>query len=244
MKLTPEQLEALIVQAVDGTLSEIERAVLDEHLASDAEARLLLAEHQQLAAALRGLPGADFASVDFGAMSQRISSAIDQEPAYAAAPLKLTGPSGFVVWTRRLSIAAAVALVASVGYLAIPKAHNPAGPANMAGTEAAPAAVANAEKKDEPAIVKDPIKAPKLEITVASTETPKKQLGLIVVGPVTVQTGAGAKLDVAVGPTAEMAERGMTFGMGDDAFGAPAPKVSIGTGKPPTTAPAEGERLY
>ena len=58
MKKTPEQLEYAISQYLDGTLPPLETAALEERLASDAEARELLAEFRRLDELVRGSAGA------------------------------------------------------------------------------------------------------------------------------------------------------------------------------------------
>jgi anti-sigma factor RsiW len=109
MKLTSDQLEALIVQAVDGTLGDLDRRALEERLAVDAEARLMLHEHQRLSDALRAMPMLEpMPAIDFNQLSSRISAAIEREPAFVSQPVRMTS-----IWIRRLSIAAGVAVLAA-----------------------------------------------------------------------------------------------------------------------------------
>lgn len=74
--MTSDEIEFLIVQHVDGTLSADEAARLDAVLSTDAAARSLLDEHRRLAMALRATPGA---SVDVDWLSAQIASRIDDE---------------------------------------------------------------------------------------------------------------------------------------------------------------------
>jgi hypothetical protein len=65
---------------------------------------------------------------------------------------------------------------------------------------------------------------------------------IIVRGPSIEQPKQAIEINIAVGPTPAMAERGMTHGLADDAFAAPTPKIVIGAGD--ANAPTTDERLY
>jgi hypothetical protein len=78
--MTPEQLELAITHYLDGTLPAEEVAALDEILATDAQARVLLAEHEKLTALLRSqpLPEMDHAELarDFSAV---VTGSVDEQ---------------------------------------------------------------------------------------------------------------------------------------------------------------------
>jgi hypothetical protein len=108
-----ETLEYAISQYLDGTLNTFDRQVLEDRLASDAEARLLASEYAHLDRLLkssRTLP-----NIDFDQLAGKISSQIAQEDAYAPAPLRMPG-----VFVRYTAIAAAVILAIGVGLHFIP----------------------------------------------------------------------------------------------------------------------------
>lgn len=110
-----DQLEFAITQYLDGTLSEFDKRVLEERLAGDAEARLLLEEYRHLDAMLRG--SRELPSLDYEAMARSISQSIEEEESHVAEPIRMP-----IVWVRRFAIAAGVMLAVAVGWRFIP--HN------------------------------------------------------------------------------------------------------------------------
>lgn len=108
-----ETLEYAISQYLDGTLNAFDRQVLEDRLASDAEARLLASEYAHLDRLLkssRTLP-----EIDFDQFAGKISAEIAQEDAYAPAPLRMPG-----VFVRYTAIAAGIVLAIGVGLHFIP----------------------------------------------------------------------------------------------------------------------------
>src|SRR5215510_11501526 len=70
MRPTRDELEFLISQHLDGTLNPVEQAMLDETLATDSEARAMLAEYRGLNAIVKSaLPAPD---VDWDQFAARI----------------------------------------------------------------------------------------------------------------------------------------------------------------------------
>lgn len=105
MKLTGDELEFALSQYHDGTLNAIERAAIDEVLATDAGARATLAEIAKLDALVKRAPaGPEIAWDKFRAS---VSNALDE----AEAPAALTFKIG--TWTR--VVGGVVALAAAIG---------------------------------------------------------------------------------------------------------------------------------
>src|SRR2546423_1093223 len=76
MRMSTDELEFLISQYLDGTLNPLEKAVLEERLASDVAARELLGQYWQLDALVkRGLPEP---RIDHDALRATISSAVSR----------------------------------------------------------------------------------------------------------------------------------------------------------------------
>jgi negative regulator of sigma E activity len=104
--MVSEELEFSISQYLDGTLSESESAALEERFATDAEARAILAEYQQLNSALQqNLP---LPAVDFDALAMKISSAVANE--------ELPQRRLFIgTWQTRTGIAIAASVLLAIG---------------------------------------------------------------------------------------------------------------------------------
>ena len=77
--MVSERIEFLISQHVDGTISDDDRAVLEAHLATDADARLLVQEYCKLDALVKAAPPVP--DVDFDVLAARINEAIDEHNA-------------------------------------------------------------------------------------------------------------------------------------------------------------------
>ena len=104
--MTRDELEFSISQYLDGTLAAAQRDALDERLASDAEARAVLAEYQALQGVLASSPIPD---VNWDQFAAQISSAVARQE-LPAQSYKLSA------WLRpaRLAIAASVLLAIGV----------------------------------------------------------------------------------------------------------------------------------
>ena len=105
--MTRDELEFAISQYLDGTLAEAEENALEARLATDADARSLLAEYRSLDRALRASPPPP---VDYAALAGRISDAVarSEDPAQ----------SYRLHWVRTVSalaLAACVVIAVSVG---------------------------------------------------------------------------------------------------------------------------------
>lgn len=99
MRLSREELEYAISQYLDGTLPLLERAALEERLASDAEARDILAEYRTLDATLKS--AMPVPEVGWDELTSQIRSALaDVEPPVRHFSLRAIG------WSARLAIAA------------------------------------------------------------------------------------------------------------------------------------------
>ncbi|CAN5450670.1 hypothetical protein BH09PLA1_BH09PLA1_36850 [soil metagenome] len=107
--MTRDELEYSLSQYHDGTLPPLERATLDERLASDAEARAMLAELGRLDALLKSEPMPELA---WDQLQSRISSALDQAEPPAIRTFKIGA------WARvvggAVALAATIAIVVSV----------------------------------------------------------------------------------------------------------------------------------
>jgi negative regulator of sigma E activity len=105
--MTRDELEFAISQYLDGNLAEAEESALEARLASDADARALLAEYRTLDRALRAAPPP---ALDWDALSTRISAAVAEQDEPAQ--------SYRLHWVRTasaLALAACVVLAVGVG---------------------------------------------------------------------------------------------------------------------------------
>lgn len=105
--MTRDELEFSISQYLDGTLAAGAAAALEQMLATDASARALLAEYQQLDQVLRAAPAPE---VDHDAFHARLTATLAHQPD----PVQ----SYKLPWVRtatRLAIAACVVVAAGVG---------------------------------------------------------------------------------------------------------------------------------
>lgn len=103
--MTRDELEFSISQYLDGSLAEAEESALENRLATDAEARALLAEYRSLDRVLRASPPP---SVDYAALADRITQAVAQQDEPAQ--------SYRLHWVRTASaLAVAACVVIAVG---------------------------------------------------------------------------------------------------------------------------------
>ncbi|WP_428940259.1 anti-sigma factor family protein [Fontivita pretiosa] len=121
--MTREELEYSISQYLDGTLPPLQRDVLDERLASDAEARAILADYRRLDTLLKThLPG--MPQLAWDRLADEISRAVAaEEPPVRHFSIRAIG------WTARLAIAAAVLMVLSLAIFFARGPRHEAGPA-------------------------------------------------------------------------------------------------------------------
>jgi anti-sigma factor RsiW len=110
VKLTGDELEYALSQYHDGTLNPVERAAIDEILATDASARAAMAEIERLDALIKRTPAVP--AIAWDKLQARISSAIADAEAPAVRTFKIH------TWSRVLggvvALAAAIAIVVSV----------------------------------------------------------------------------------------------------------------------------------
>jgi anti-sigma factor RsiW len=134
MKMTPDELEYSISQYLDGTLLPLERAALEDRLASDGDARALLEEYRRLDTALKHkLPAMPSIAWD------RFAGQIQQAVATAEEPRG--GRSffiGSVSWAGRLAIAAALLFAVSIGVFFVNRPTPVRGTAIVTGPTAEP----------------------------------------------------------------------------------------------------------
>ncbi|HEY7087086.1 MAG TPA: hypothetical protein VH518_03295 [Tepidisphaeraceae bacterium] len=108
MRLTRDELEYCISQYIDGTLAPIERPAVEERLATDPEAREILAEYQRLNTSLKtSLPPVP--NIAWDTLTEQIQTAIAAEEA----PVRHYSIRS-IGWVRGLAAAAAVLMVVSV----------------------------------------------------------------------------------------------------------------------------------
>jgi negative regulator of sigma E activity len=112
--MTRDELEFAISQYLDGNLAEAEESALEARLASDAEARGLLAEYRSLDRVLRAVPTRQ---VDFEALSGRIRSAVAEQNE----PIQ----SYRLHWVRTVSALALAACVVIAAGLGIRRMQTP-----------------------------------------------------------------------------------------------------------------------
>jgi anti-sigma factor RsiW len=106
--MTRQELEYSISQYLDGTLPPLQRDALEERLASDAEARAILAEYEQLNHLLRTrLPA--MPQLAWDRLAAQIAGAVAAEQP----PVRHLW-SRAIGWTARLAVAAAVLMVLSL----------------------------------------------------------------------------------------------------------------------------------
>lgn len=104
--MNAEQVEFLISQYADGTITPADRVALEGHLDANPDARRLVDEYRELNDLLR-TAAPEVPAFDFGAMASRINAAIDDHNT-AAEPIRLRLP-----WARvgaGLAVAACVLL--------------------------------------------------------------------------------------------------------------------------------------
>ena len=108
--MNQDQLEFAISQYIDGTLPPLERAALEQRLASDPAAAALLEEHRRLDAALKShLP---LPEMDWNSLQNDIRQALAGEQA----PIR-GYKIGFVRWVAAAAMIAVVSALAAVIYL-------------------------------------------------------------------------------------------------------------------------------
>ena len=100
--MTQDDLEFSISQYADGSLPEAQRTALEARLASDADARAMLAEHEALDRLLRQAP---IPQIRWDRLTETISNAIDDE---------LESRMRQASWWMRVRVPAFVAMAASV----------------------------------------------------------------------------------------------------------------------------------
>ena len=115
--MTRDELEFSISQYLDGTLGEHEESALVARLATDSEARALLAEYRGLDRALRAAP---LPAVDYDALGERICDAVAREPEPAQ--------SYRLHWVKTVSALALAACVVIAAGLGIRRMQSPEGP--------------------------------------------------------------------------------------------------------------------
>ena len=116
MEMDREQLEFLISQYVDGTLSAAEVTALEQTLASDAEARAMLEDFRRLDASLKretALP-----AINWDRLSERLSNAVAAEDDRASRVYRIGA------WWGRVAVAAVVLI--AVGSVVLFHFHKPA----------------------------------------------------------------------------------------------------------------------
>jgi len=106
MKMSLDELEYAISQYIDGTLTTLETDSLEKRLASDIEARAILAEYRRLDTAMRATTTP---AVEWDRLAERISSSV----AAAEAPPIATYRIRSMGWVARVSVAAS--LVFAIG---------------------------------------------------------------------------------------------------------------------------------
>jgi anti-sigma factor RsiW len=106
--MTRDELEFSISQYLDGTLAAAERDALDERLATDAEARAVLAEYSAVQGALASAPLPD---VKWDRFAREISASVAREelPAQSYKISRWFSPA-------RLAIAASVLVAGGIGF--------------------------------------------------------------------------------------------------------------------------------
>jgi anti-sigma factor RsiW len=113
--MTRDELEFQISQYLDDMLSPGERAALELILASDGEARAMLAEYRRLDEHLsRDLP---LPNVKWEQLAEHLSAAVaevDEEPVVVG---RIGAASSAWTWRSRLAIAASIVLVLGSGLL-------------------------------------------------------------------------------------------------------------------------------
>src|SRR5581483_144562 len=107
MQVSRDEIEFLISQYIDGTANELDRARIEEILATDPEARSIHAEYQKLNEFVKSaMPMPEIA---WDALSARIST----EAAKLDVPVKHYRLS-FATWSKAVAMAAMVAIVVGV----------------------------------------------------------------------------------------------------------------------------------
>src|SRR3954452_5471325 len=133
--MTRDELQFSISQYHDGTLPALETRAIEEMLATNAQARDVLAEYQRLDAVMKAAPA--MPELDWDRVHAQLSHAVHEVPDEDAPAVKtykigphLFGLQGGRAWTRYVgvgaAIAAALAIVATVVFRN--EKHAPVGP--------------------------------------------------------------------------------------------------------------------
>src|SRR5262245_312418 len=110
---TYDEQDELLSAYLDGELPDEERRTVEARLASDPEARKLLDELRQTAAAVRGLPRRSAPAGLANAVRARLErGALVSES--RPAPVESKSP---LIWGRRFAYAAVLFMTAGVGYI-------------------------------------------------------------------------------------------------------------------------------
>jgi len=126
MKLTPDELEYSISQYLDGTLDPLAQATLEDALATQADARALLADYQALNGALKAMPAP---AVDWDQLRARITSETEKHDV----PVKHFRLN-FATWSKVAALAAMVTII--VGGIVKLRPQNPSINANSGASVA------------------------------------------------------------------------------------------------------------
>ncbi len=114
------EVEFSIIQYLDGTLADEERAALEARLSGDAEARALLEEHRRLDALFKL---ATVPAIRWDNLARSISSAVASAPMPEVEEPAHTLRMPWVGWAGKLAIAAMLLIATSIGIVLLKRGN-------------------------------------------------------------------------------------------------------------------------
>lgn len=146
-----EKLEFEISQYLDGTLSADERNAVEAHLASDLDARAMLAQFRRVDEALRATPPA-IPNLEWERVADLIANNIDREEREGLLMPAARTPSRWRDNVRHLALAAALAIASGVGVFVYQHANRAIVPSANQGTQLAVAEGPKIEMSPGPSV--------------------------------------------------------------------------------------------
>lgn len=185
--MTRDELEFLVSQYAEGDgalLTPAERDVVERQLATDPEARAMLADERRLSDLLAAETGDLAGDVDFSALSRRISTAVALAPLPEVAPAAPTAARARWLSPMRMALAASVLVAAGVAIPLLSRHGNTNTDVNVGGPVATNGATPiEIRKVDGLGTTAD---AP-TDVAVAGPKTPSVVIAEVKPGPTAAQ---------------------------------------------------------
>lgn len=206
--MSPDELEFLISQHLDGDLSPADEARLQALLSADASARALLAEHEKVhreLVASRELP--ELASVDFTQLRASVNAAIDDANAQSIKLHEHPAWGGRVLRYGSIAVAALIAIAIGVGALMNRPGTTPANPVANQQTDPGRTQVAGNVLPDQ-ITGRESMTTPRIDI----------KIGPLGAGGVSVAQVVGPEVQASRAPTVASVTLGQPTGIPESAL--------------------------